>query len=366
MFAERMTRARAEMVAHGVDVLLLSVGADLPYLTGYEAMPLERLTLLVLPRDGEAKLIIPGLEAPRVVERPEFALVPWSETEDPLDLAADLMGPASTAAIGDTTWARFLVGLIERCPDVRFRNASEIMTPLRAVKSADEIARLRAAAAAVDRIAERLQSGEIPLVGQTEAAVSAELGRQILAEGHGRVNFAIVAAGENAASPHHHAGDRVIGPDEVVLCDFGGTMYGDDGIGYCSDLTRCVYTGEPPAEFRELYDVLFAAQAASVAAATVGTPAEDVDRAGRAIIAEAGYGDYFIHRTGHGIGTEAHEEPYIVEGNDDPLVAGNAFSVEPGIYVPGTWGARIEDIVVAAADGPDPLNTVDHQLAVVA
>jgi len=250
MFAERMTRARAEMVAHGVDVLLLSVGADLPYLTGYEAMPLERLTLLVLPRDGEAKLIIPGLEAPRVVERPEFALVPWSETEDPLDLAADLMGPASTAAIGDTTWARFLVGLIERCPDVRFRNASEIMTPLRAVKSADEIARLRAAAAAVDRIAGRLQSGEIPLVGQTEAAVSAELGRQILAEGHGRVNFAIVAAGENAASPHHHAGDRVIGPDEVVLCDFGGTMYGDDGIGYCSDLTRCVYTVSPPTTFR--------------------------------------------------------------------------------------------------------------------
>ena len=366
MFAERMARARAEMADSGIDVLLLSVGADLPYLTGYEAMPLERLTLLVLPRDGEARLIIPGLEAPRVVERPEFTLVPWGETDDPLDIAADLIGPATTAAIGDTTWARFLVGLIDRCPDVRFSNASEVMTPLRAVKTDDEVERLRAAAAAVDRIAARLQAGEIPLVGQTEAEVSAELGRQILAEGHGRVNFAIVAAGENAASPHHHAGDRVIGADEVVLCDFGGTMYGEDGIGYCSDLTRCVFTGQPPAEFTELYDVLFAAQEASVAAARVGTPAEDVDRAGRDIIAGAGYGEYFIHRTGHGIGTEAHEEPYIVDGNSDALVAGNAFSIEPGIYVPGTWGARIEDIVVASDAGPDPLNTVDHHLAVLA
>lgn len=366
MFAERMRRARAEMTTAGVDVLLLSVGADLPYLTGYEAMPLERLTMLVVPRDGDAKLIIPALEAPRVVERPEFTLVPWGETDDPLDLTAELMGSTSTAAIGDTTWARFLVGLVDRCPDVTFTNASEVMKALRAVKTADEIERLRAAAVAVDRIASRLQGGEIALVGRTEAEVSAELGRQILAEGHGRVNFAIVAAGENAASPHHHAGDRVIRADEVVLCDFGGTMYGDDGIGYCSDLTRCVYTGEPPAEFRELYDVLFEAQAASVVAATVGTPAEHVDRVGRDIIAGAGYGEYFIHRTGHGIGTEAHEEPYIVEGNDTGLTAGNAFSIEPGIYIPNTWGARIEDIVVATDAGPDPLNTVDHHLAVLA
>ena len=258
------------------------------------------------------------------------------------------------------------MGLIDRNPALRVRNASDVMTPLRAVKTADEIERLRAAAHAVDRIAARLQGGEIALVGRTEAEVSAELGRQIIDEGHGVVNFAIVAAGENAASPHHHAGARVIRENEVVLCDFGGTMYGDDGVGYCSDITRCVYTGTPPNEFVELYDVLHRAQEASVQAATIGTPAETVDRAGRSIIADAGLGEYFIHRTGHGIGVEAHEEPYIVEGNRDGLVAGNAFSIEPGIYVPGKWGARLEDIVVASSDGPDPLNRADHGLAVLA
>ncbi len=365
MFADRIVRARREMTERNVDTLLLSVGADLPYLTGYSAMPLERLTMLVLPRDGEARLVVPALEAPLVAARDEFSIVPWGETEDPLDLVVSMIDGRGRTAIGDTTWSRFVVGLLDRAPDLTLANASEVMTPLRAVKSADEVACLRSAAAAVDRIAARLRSGEIAIVGQTEAQLSAELGRQIVEEGHQKVNFAIVAAGANAASPHHHAGDRVIQAGEVVLCDFGGTMLDEAGVGYCSDLTRCVYTGEPPAEFVELYDVLFEAQAASVAAATVGTPAELVDRAGRSIIEAAGYGEYFIHRTGHGIGVEAHEEPYIVDGNDEPLEAGNAFSVEPGIYIPGKWGARIEDIVVADDSGPDPLNRVDHSLAVI-
>ncbi len=364
-FSNRIAKARQQMATTNVDALCLSVGADLPYLTGYSAMPLERLTMLVLRQDGEARLVIPELEASLVTETSDFELVPWGETADPLDLVVGMLGGANKVAIGETTWARFLVGLIERAPSLDFCNAGVVMTPLRAVKSAEEIAVLRSAAHAVDRIAGRLQSGEIPLVGQTEAQVSAELGRQIEAEGHYKVNFAIVAAGENAASPHHHAGSRVIKENEVVLCDFGGTMAGDDGVGYCSDLTRCVYTGEPSAEFAEMYAVLLEAQTASLAAAKAGTAAEDVDRAGRSIIEAAGYGEYFIHRTGHGIGVEAHEEPYIVEGNSDPLVAGNAFSIEPGIYIPGKFGARIEDIVVAGETAADPLNVVDHNLAVV-
>jgi len=295
-----------------------------------------------------------------------FAMRPWDETEDPVGIVAGLAGEAAVAAVGDHMWSRFLVDLMGAMPDAAWRRGADVTAPIRSVKTAGEIERLRAAGAAVDRIAGRLQRGGIELVGRTEAEVSAELGRQIVAEGHDRVNFAIVAAGANAASPHHEPGSRVIGPDEVVLCDFGGTMVGDDGVGYCSDITRCVYTGEPPTEFSELYDVLFGAQAAAVAAVAVGTPAQEVDRAARSIIAAAGYGECFIHRTGHGIGTEAHEDPYIVEGNREPLAAGNAFSVEPGIYVPGRWGARLEDIVAASPDGADSLNTADHLLAVVA
>ncbi len=368
MFSTRLDRARAAMTESGVDVLLLSAGSDLPYFCGYEAMPLERITMLIVPRDADATLVIPELEVPRVVERPDvFSVRGWGETDDPIAIIADLTGSASTAAVGDHMWAGFLVDLTTALPGTGFRRASTITGPIRSVKDADEIERLRAASAAVDRIAARLQGGEIELVGRTEAEVSAELSRQILEEGHDRVNFAIVAAGENASSPHHHAGSRVIQAGEGVLCDFGGAMVGSDGVGYCSDITRCVWTGDKPdREFLEAYAVLHEAQAASVRAAQVGTPAQDVDRVGREKIAAAGFGSYFVHRTGHGIGVEEHEDPYIVEGNEQELVAGNAFSIEPGIYVPGRWGMRLEDIVVATAEGPDSLNTVDHHLALIA
>ena len=362
MLADRVARVRRRMEDEGVDVLLVSLGADLPYLTGYEAMPLERLTMLVLPVDGEATLVVPRLEAPRVEERPEvFALRPWEETEDPVAVVAGLAGPAGVVAVGDRTWARFVLDLQQALPGTAWRRASEITGPLRAVKGADEVAALRRAAEAADRVAAALQAGEIPLVGRTEADVSAELGRRLVEEGHARVNFAIVASGPNAASPHHEPGERVIRPGEVVLCDFGGTT----PDGYCSDITRCVHVGPPPAEVVELYAVLHEAQAAGVAAAVVGTPCAAVDAAARRRITDAGLGDRFVHRTGHGIGLEEHEDPYLVEGNDEPILAGHAFSIEPGIYLPGRTGLRLEDIVVATDAGPEPLNTADHGLVVV-
>lgn len=350
----------------GVDVLLLSVGPDLPYLTGYEAMPLERLTMLVLPRDGDATLVVPRLEAPRVVDRPEvFTLRPWDEVDDPIAIVAALVGSAATAAVGDRTWARFVLDLQAALPGVTFGRSAPVIGPLRAVKEPGEVASLRQAAEAADRVAAQLQGGLIPLAGRTEAEVSADIGRRLVDEGHQRVNFAIVAAGENAASPHHEPGERVIRPGEVVLCDFGGTMHDAEGVGYCSDITRCVYVGEPPADVAEAYAVLHEAQAAGVAAATVGTPCEEVDAAARRVIDAAGYGEWFIHRTGHGIGVEEHEDPYIVSGNATPLAPGHAFSIEPGIYLPGRFGIRLEDIVVAAQDGPDALNKADHALVVV-
>lgn len=361
VYASRLDRVRAAMTEQGVDVTLVSVGHDLPYLTGYLAMPLERVTMLVLPRDGEATLVVPELEAPRVVEQPgAFTVRPWSETSDPIALIAELAGSPATAAIGDQMWARFLVELLPALPDTKFRRAVDVIGPLRIVKDEAEIAALQAAADAADRVAAQLHAGEIPLIGRTEAAVSADISQRLIAEGHDVVNFAIVAAGGNAASPHHHAGDRVIAEGDIVLCDFGGTMNG-----YCSDITRCVHLGPPPADIAEAYAVLQEAQAAAVAAGVVGTPAEEVDRTARRIIGDAGFGQYFIHRTGHGIGMEEHEDPYIVEGNTTPLAAGHAYSVEPGIYVPGRWGMRLEDIVVATDEGPRPLNRAVHDLVVL-
>ena len=200
--------------------------------------------------------------------------------------------------------------------------------------------------------------GEIELVGRTEEAVSREISDRLIEEGNQRVNFAIVGSGPHAASPHHDAGTRVIERNESVVCDFGGTL-----DGYCSDITRTAFTGEPPAEFRDLYAILERAQAEAVGAACAGVPCEDVDGVARRIITEGGYGPNFVHRTGHGIGLEEHENPYIVAGNCERLVDGNAFSIEPGIYVEGKWGARIEDIVVVTEYGPESLNTVDHGLA---
>jgi Xaa-Pro aminopeptidase len=353
----------------GVDALLLSHGADLPWLTGYEAMPLERLTLLVLPAAGDPVLVVPGLEAPRVAEAPEvFEVAPWSDGEDPVSLVRARLarGPHRRLAVSDRAWATSLLALQAALPDAEWVAASTVTSPVRAVKDAAELEALRSAAAAADRVAAALQAGSIRLVGRTEADVSTELATRLVSEGHRSVNFAIVGSGPNAASPHHEPGARVIGPGETVVCDFGGTLALDGEVGYCSDITRTVVTGEPTDEVAECYAVLQAAQSAAVRAAGAGVPAATVDAVARTVIEDAGYGDLFVHRTGHGIGIEEHEDPYLVAGNDELLRPGHAFSVEPGIYVPGRFGMRLEDIVVIGEDGdPEPLNLVDHSLVVV-
>jgi len=365
----RLRRVRDRMAEMDVRALLLSHGADLPWLTGYRAMPLERLTLLVLPLEGDPVLFVPTLEAPRVSSLPEgIALRPWDETEDPLDLAAAATGPGARGriALSDRAWAATLLGLQDRLPGARFLAASHVTGALRAVKDPSEIHALRQAGAAADGVAAALQAGEVRLAGRTERDVSQEIAERLVEAGHRQVNFSIVGSGPNGASPHHDAGLRVIAPGDVVVCDFGGqwVAHGDD-VGYCSDITRTVVVGDPSPEVRDCYAVLEAAQAAGVAAARPGAAAEDVDHAARQVIADAGLGERFIHRTGHGIGIEEHEDPYVVTGNRTPLVEGHAFSVEPGLYFAGRFGMRLEDIVVVAPHGPDPLNRVDHRLAVV-
>ncbi len=352
----------------GVDVLLLSHGADLPWLTGYRAMPLERLTMLVVDLAEEPVLVVPALEAPRVPDPAgRFTVRPWGETEDPLELTAAVVRrsaaiSAPTIAVSDRAWAASLLGLQRLLPDARWVAASTVTAPLRSRKDPDEITALRAAAAAADRVATQLQQGAVPLVGRSEAEVSADLADRLRREGHQEVNFAIVGSGPNGASPHHEPGARRIHPGDVVVCDFGGTLALHGGAGYCSDITRTVVVGQPDPEVRDCYEVLRAAQQAGVAAARAGVTAEAVDGACRRVIDEAGLGDRFIHRTGHGIGLEEHEDPYLVAGNTEVLAEGHVFSVEPGIYLPGRFGMRLEDIVAIGADGPERLTQADRAL----
>jgi Xaa-Pro aminopeptidase len=343
----------------GIDTLLLSVGPDLPYLTGYTAMPLERLTMLVVPRDESATLVVPGLEAPRVVEQPDvFTVEPWGETDDPIARVVARAGRPAVVAVGDHTWARFVLALEAAMPDARFTASHPVTAPLRAVKDDSEVTALQAAADAVDAIAVTMRRR--PFAGRTEHDVHRELVERMLDAGHEAANFAIVASGPNAASPHHDPAHRVITDGDIVLCDFGGTM-----AGYCSDITRMFVVGEPAPEVADAYAALVEAQEAGVQAAVVGARCEDVDAAAREVLRAAGLADAFVHRTGHGIGLEAHEDPYVVEGNATPLAAGHAFSIEPGVYLPGRFGLRLEDIVVATTAGPRRLNDAPRDLCVV-
>ena len=353
----RIARLRELMAEEGVDVTLLSLGADLPYFTGYHAMPLERLTMAVIPADGPAVLVVPELEAPRVTPRPdEFEIRPWAETEDPVEIVAGMVPRSpSRVAIGDQTWAVFLLRLEEVLPAARFESATPLTRRLRMRKDAGELALLRAAAHAADRVAERL--GALGWQGRSEREVAGDISSALREEGHETVDFCIVGSGPNGASPHHDAGDRVIRSGDVVVCDFGGHR-----DGYCSDITRCVTVGPPPEEVAEAWEVLRRAQQAAFEAVRPGVAAQDVDRAARRVISDAGFGERFIHRTGHGIGQEGHEDPYIVEGNREALDEGMTFSIEPGIYVPGRFGVRLEDIVAVTSSGGVRLNEAPRDL----
>jgi Xaa-Pro aminopeptidase len=365
-YAERLSRAAAGTRAAGLDALFIGVGSDLRYLTGYEAMPLERLTVLVLRAAREPFVVVPRLErgAAEAGLRTPLEIVTWDETDDPYAIAVgDLK--AARIAVSDTMLAMHLLRLQATLgPDVESSLASVVLRELRMVKDADEIALLRLAAQAADRVVGQIAAGR--LIGRTEADVAREVRERLIAEGHEEAHFAIVGSGPNSASPHHEASERVIEAGEPIVLDIGGTLGG-----YGSDITRTLWVtgGDPdrgPDErFRHLFAVLHSAQAAATRSVRPGLACSAVDAAARAPIDAEGYGDGFFHRTGHGIGLEGHEDPYLVAGNDLPLRAGMAFSVEPGIYLPGEYGARIEDIVVCGEDGPLVLNEAPRQLHVV-
>jgi Xaa-Pro aminopeptidase len=360
--ASRLREVAAAAGAAGLDALLLTPGPDLRYVTGYDAHALERLTCLVVPADGAPFLVVPRLEVPAALASPAGALdleiVGWDETDDPYALVSKRLGAVAAVGLADRMWALMVLRLRAALPAARQELASVALRDLRARKSPAEVAALRAAAEAIDRVHAQVPGWLRP--GRTEHDVAADISEAILAEGHATVDFAIVASGPNGASPHHTAADRVLQPGDAVVVDIGGTM----PSGYCSDCTRTYAIGAAPDGFTAYYQVLKDAQEAACAAVRPGITAKAVDAAAREPITAAGYGEFFVHRTGHGIGLETHEDPYIVSGNSEPLQPGHAFSIEPGIY-PGPHGARIEDIVVCTADGYEQLNKVSRDLIVV-
>lgn len=362
MHTDRLKRAAVEAAGQGIDALLVGPGADLRYLTGYHALPLERLTLLVARTDGRRTLIVPELERPRAEASglpDDVSLVSFGETDDPMRLVGEAVGDARAVAVGDRLWATFLLGIQEAVGEgCRFTRASAVTAPLRMRKTTSEVDALRRAAQAIDRVHRQVPG--LLGVGRTEAEVGADIADLIVAEGHQQVNFVIVASGPNGASPHHETGRRRLAHGDAVVVDIGGTL-----DGYCSDCTRDYVLGAPPDGYTDAHDALAAAQRAACDAVAPGVTAAEVDAAARDRLAAEGYGDFFVHRTGHGIGLEEHEEPYIVAGNDLRLEPGMTFSIEPGVYLPGRFGQRIEDIVVVTGEGCERLNTLDRGAVVV-
>ncbi len=354
MDTTRIRRAQEAMQAEGIDALLVGPSPDLRWLVGYDALPLERLTMLVVPAEADPQLVVPALEAPRAEASGATAyaeLRPWEEVEDPIAVVRDLLtatGSPRVLAVQDQLWSSFTLALQQAVTSARWVAGSRVTRELRVVKTDDEIAALRAAGAAIDAV--HAQVAEMLRPGRTEAEVGREITERIL-DDHDVVNFVIVGSGPNGASPHHELSDRPLAEGDPVVVDIGGTREG-----YCSDETRNYVVGRCPAEYAEVHRVLEEAQRAGVAAVVPGATAESVDAAAREVIADAGYGDSFIHRTGHGIGVEEHEPPWIVAGNTEALRAGMAFSVEPGIYLPDRFGARIEDVVIVTDDGAESVN----------
>lgn len=361
-FAARQERALREAVDAGLDGVLVTPGPDLVWLTGYQpTATTERLTLLALTPDRPATLLVPRLErgdAEAAVGAPALTFADWADGSDPYAAASGLLRTAGRYGVSDSAWALHLLGLQAALPASSYRALTDCLPMLRAVKGPDELVRLAAAGEAADRAYEEIVG--VRFAGRCETEVAADLADLLRQFGHEQVDFTVVGSGPNGADPHHEAGSRVIADGDLVVLDFGGLRYG-----YGSDTTRTVSVGEPSDRQREVHEVVRAAQQAGVDAVRPGVACQEIDRAARAVITEAGYGPEFLHRTGHGIGVTTHEPPYMVEGETQPLVPGMCFSVEPGIYLAGEFGVRIEDIVTVTDDGVRRLNNTDHGLRVV-
>lgn len=359
VYADRLERATALAAEAGLDAIIVGPGSDLQYLVGVEGDTIERLTALLIRPSLPPMIVVPRMELAKVrfTAAGELGLtvLDWVDGEDPYALLSGALDAVTRVGVSDALPALHLIPIGERL-EIRLELATSVLREGRMVKDAAEIAELRRAGDAIDAVHRRVP--QWLRAGRTEREVAADIAEAIVAEGHRTVEFVIVGSGPNGADPHHEVSDRVIEDGDIVVVDIGGAV----PSGYNSDSTRTYAVGEPDPAAAERVAVLVSAQQAAVDAARPGTTASEVDAAARSVLAAAGLGDSFLHRTGHGIGVSVHEEPYIAPGNDLVLHEGMAFSIEPGIYFPGEWGARIEDIVVVTATGCERLNTAPHEL----
>ncbi len=370
VYSRRIAQARAQLRAHGLDFLVVGPSADLYYLLGAHIRPSERMSLLLIPQEGPVHMVVPAFEAPTLPHLPQDVQVTaWGETENPARIVASLVagqgskpgGAHCTMGVGDRLWSIFLLRLQAELPRATFTSGSIVLTALRQIKSAWEIDLLCRSGAHADSVFGEIILG--PFVGRTEADLSQEIAERLKAKGLAVEGKPIVASGPNSASPHHFTGERVMQAGDVVVLDFGGTL-----DGYYSDITRTVFVGAAPADNSEeerVYNLVAGAQEAAFRAARPGVTCEQLDAVARDLLTAAGYGQYFMHRLGHGIGLDGHEPPYLVQGSITPLQAGMAFSIEPGLYLPGKFGVRVEDTVYLTADVAVRANNATREIVVV-
>ena len=361
-FADRFDRVRAAMGELDIDCLLVGPSTDMVYLIDFPVRQSERMTILVLPREGEPRLVMPGFELDRIASAPPlFQPATWEDGDEPAPLLASLLpngGDGVTVAVGGQMFTHFFLRIRDAAPSARFVSGDDVLEPARMRKTPYEVAALKAASEAADAVFEEVLA--LPLAGMSERELLADIHRLLLEKGHDTIGGGIVGAGPNGAAPHHHVSERPIEQGDAVVVDFGGVR-----ANYRSDITRTFHVGEPNGDFRAVYDLVNDANDAGFEAVKPGVTAAEIDARTRSHIADAGYGPNFLHRTGHGIGLDGHEAPYLVRGDETVLEEGMTFSIEPGIYLEGRFGVRIEDIVVVTATGAERLNRSTHALQVV-
>jgi Xaa-Pro aminopeptidase len=362
-YAARMKRAATQATDAGLTGLLVTPGPDLLYFTGYAPIAItERITMLAIQSGRDPEMIVPILERPDAegaASAGAVSLRDWTDGDDPYAATAGMLEPAGRYAISDSAWAMHVLGLQAALPESSYLSMTSSLPMLRAIKDDDELERLAAAGAAADASLEEIV--QVRFAGRSEADIAADLAGLLRKHGHSEVDFTVVGSGPNGANPHHEMSDRIIENGDMVVLDFGGIK-----DGYGSDMTRTVHVGEPTDEEREVFEIVRQAQQAGFEAVRPGIACQEIDRAARKVIADAGYGEYFIHRVGHGIGLTTHEPPYMIEGETHLIEAGMCFSIEPGIYLPGRFGVRIEDIVAATADAGRRLNNTNREMRIVA